>query len=338
MKFDTAWLSAIANRIRDSAPIKALAVGALVLGILLVIGPFYLSPSFLFYFMFWTSLALALNIIFGFTGYVPFGYFGFYGVGSYAAAMGFIHLNIPMLAAILLSLLAGVALAVLFLPMLRLEGIYFAIANFAGAFAIGIAIKQTPRDLTGGASGLELAQAYEPMTTYYAMFVVTVAVVVVSLWLRHSRTGLLLRAIREDPVAAESCGVNRGRLRSVAWLISAAFAGIIGGLDAWNTAVVDPDSAFDVMISVKPFLYSIFGGVGTVLGPIIGSGSLYLIDTAIWRSLPTGSFLLTGLVLMLVVLLLPRGLIQEFKDRNLLDLSFSQGESDVVPEQEIPEE
>jgi len=338
MNVGTAWLGTIATRLRTSAVIKALAVGALALGILLAVGPFYLSPSFLFYFMFWTSLALALNIVFGFTGYVPFGYFGFYGVGSYAAAMGFIHLNIPMLAAIPLSLLAGVALAVLFLPMLRLDGIYFAIANFAGAFAIGIAIKQTPRELTGGASGLELAQAYDPITTYYAMFVVTVAVVIVSLWLRHSRTGLLLRAIREDAIAAESCGINRGRLRSFAWLLSAAFAGIIGGIDAWNTAVVAPNSAFDVMISVKPFLYSIFGGVGTVLGPIIGSGSLYLIDTSIWRALPTGSFLLTGVVLMLVVLLFPRGLIRELQDRDLLDLSFSQGESSEVPEQEVSSE
>ena len=287
--------------------------------------------------MFWTSLALGLNIIFGFTGYVPFGYFGFYGVGSYAAAMGFIHLDVPMLAVIPLSLLAGLGLAVLFLPMLRLDGIYFAIANFAGAFAIGIAIKLTPRELTGGASGLELAQAYDPITTYYAMFAVTIAVVVVSLWLRHSRTGLLLRAIREDPIAAESCGVNRFRLRSVAWLLSAGFAGIIGGLDAWNTAVVDPNSAFDVMISIKPFLYGIFGGVGTVLGPILGSGSLYLIDTSIWRVLPTGSYLLTGLVLMLVVLLFPRGLIRELQDHDLLDLSFSQGESNVAPEQEVPE-
>lgn len=338
MNVETAWLDAIATRLRASAVVKVLAVGAVVLGVLLAVGPFFFSPSFLFYFMFWTSLALALNIIFGFTGYVPFGYFGFYGVGSYAAAMGFIHLNIPMLAAIPLSLIAGIALAVLFLPMLRLDGIYFAIANFAGAFAIGIAIKQTPRELTGGASGLELAQAYDPMTTYYAMFVVSVAVVVVSLWLRHSRTGLLLRAIREDPIAAESCGVNRGRLRSFAWLISAAFAGIIGGLDAWNTAVVDPESAFNVMISVKPFLYSIFGGVGTVLGPIIGSGSLYLIDTSVWRILPTGSYLITGFVLMIVVLLFPKGLIRELQDRDLIDLSFNHGESDKTPPQGVSDE
>lgn len=340
MTVDTGWVRRVRESIRASLPIRLLAVGAVALGVVLVVGPFVGSPSFFFYFMFWTSLALALNILFGFTGYVPFGYFGFYGVGAYAAAMGFIHLEIPMLAAVLVSLGAGLVLALVFLPMLRLDGIYFAIANFAAAYAIRIAIGQTPRELTGGASGLELAQAYAPVPTYYAMFAVTVAVVLTSVWLRYSRTGLLLRAVREDAVAAETCGINKGRVRSIAWLLSAGFAGIIGGIDAWNTAVVDPTSAFDVMISVKPFLYTIFGGTGTVLGPVVGSGTLYVIDSWIWKLLPTGSFLLTGLVLMLVVLLFPRGIVSELQDRGLFDLSFdrTEPEPDPAPEREVYDE
>lgn len=338
MNVDTQWVTTISDRVRSSNTIMALAAGGIALAVVLLVGPFIGSPSFFFYFMFWMSLALALNILFGFTGYVPFGYFGFYGVGSYAAAMGFIHLDIPMLAAIPFSLLAGVALAVIFLPMLRLDGIYFAIANFAAAYAIRIGVGLTPDELTGGASGLELAQAYSPAVTYYAMFGVTVAVVITTLWLRHSRTGLLLRAIREDDIAAETCGINKGRLRSIAWLLSAGFGGIIGGLDAWNTAVVDPNSAFDVMISVKPFLYTIFGGTGTVIGPVLGSGSLYLIDNWIWKLVPTGSYLLTGFVLMLVVLLFPRGLVREVQDRDLLDLSFSMSSRETSLETEVVDE
>lgn len=334
---NTRWLSSLGDDLRESRLYQGLAVAALLAVVTLIIGPFFGTPPFFFYLMFWTSLALALNILFGFTGYVPFGYFAFYGVGSYAVAMSFIHLGLPMLAGVLVSGLAGVLLAVLFFPMLKLDGIYFAIANFAAAYAIRIGVNLTPRELTGGATGLELAQAYAPVQTYYTMFAVALVIVVTSLWLSRSRTGLILKAIREDAIAAETCGINRGRVRSYAWLLSAGFGGVLGGIDAWNTAVVDPNSAFDVMISIKPFLYTIFGGVGTVLGPIFGSFSLYMIDTWIQDLVPTGTYLLTGFVLMLVVLLVPRGIIAELRERNLLGFGSETTDETAASSLEVSE-
>jgi len=297
------------------------AVAALVL-LVLLLGPFFrgipiIGQSFLFYLMFWTGLALAVNLVFGFTGYIPFGYFAFYGVGSYGFAMSYLHLDAPLPLAVLIGGLFGLLTGAVFLPMFRLEGIYFAIANFAGAYAIRIGVNLTPAELTGGATGLELASAYAPMRSYYAVLIVTVAVVVVTVWLLRSRFGVMLMAIREDPIAAETSGINRGRIRSYAWLLSTVFAGLFGAIDAWNTAIVDPSSSFDVLLSVKPLLYAIFGGPGTLLGPILGATSLYAVDTLLWRALPLGGFFLTGLVLMLVVLVLPRGIIGELEYRKL---------------------
>lgn len=92
------------------------------------------------------------------------------------------------------------------------------------------------------------------------------------------------------------------------------------------------------MISVKPFLYTIFGGTGTVLGPVLGSGSLYLVDDWIWQLVPTGSYMLTGFVLMVVVLLFPRGLVRELQDRDVLDLSFSLTAPEALVETEVSDE
>ena len=306
----------------ESTRNRVLSVLAVLTLLVLLIGPFFrgipiISQSFLFYLMFWTGLALAINVVFGFTGYIPFGYFAFYGVGSYGFAMSYLHLNVPLPVAVLVGGAFGLVTGVVFLPMFRLEGIYFAIANFAGAYAIRIAINLTPDDLTGGATGLELASAYAPLQSYYAVLVVTVGVVLVTAWLLRSRLGVMLMAIRDDPIAAETSGINRGRIRSYAWLLSTVFAGLYGAIDAWNTAIVDPASSFDVLLSVKPLLYAIFGGPGTLLGPVLGAGSLYFVDTLIWRALPLGSYLLTGLVLMLVVLVLPRGIIGELEYRKL---------------------
>ena len=272
-----------------------------------------LDTAFFFYLMFWIAITMSVNLIFGFTGYIPFGYFAFYGIGAYAAVLGYIHFRIPMLGGAILAGIAALVLGVIFLPMFRLDGIYFAIGTFAAAWAIRIGITLTPEDITGGATSLLIADAYAPDIAYYAMVTTTVAVVVTSVWLNRSRYGTLLRAIRDDSLAAETCGINRTKLRSGAWFLSAFFPGVLGALDVWYTTVLSPESGFNVLLSIKPILYALFGGVGTILGPFLGGMVMYLIDDFIWQAIPLGSYLVTGLVLMLVVLVFPRGILGEFE-------------------------
>ncbi|WP_266083304.1 branched-chain amino acid ABC transporter permease [Haladaptatus caseinilyticus] len=327
-------LQSIRDAISASTATKLLtAVGAAVL-CLVAVNPFIeiASESFLFYLMFWVAMTLSVNLVFGYTGYIPFGYFAFYGVGAYGAAIAYIKLGVPMLVAVAFGGICAVILGVIFLPMFRVEGIYFAIATFAAAWALKIGITMTPEELTGGATGLYVADAYDPFMTYYAMFAVLVGVVVTTVWLDYSRLGTMLRAMRDDPTAAAMSGINNAKIRSYAWLLSTFFPGLIGGIDTWQTTVVTPEGGFDVLLSIKPILYAIFGGVGTVLGPILGSVSLYLIDDIVWSVLPMGSYLVTGLILMLVVLVFPRGLIGEFEFREgLLETKASPQFMDFLP-------
>jgi len=296
-----------------------LTVVSLVALIFFAIGPFwalpFISVSFLFYLLFWVGLTLSVNLLFGFTKYIPFGYFAFYGVGSYGFALSYMHLNVPQPIGVLIGGVIGVILGFVFIPMLRLDGVYFAIANFAGAFAIAVAIPLTPRWLTGGAEGIELSEAYSPILSYYAVLLITIAVVLISVWLIRSRVGLMLKSVREDPIAAESIGINRRRIRLYVWVLSAGFAGLYGAVDAWNTAIIDPVSSFDTLLTVKPLLYAIFGGPGFVLGPIIGAAVLYLVDSVFWVLIPLGSYLMTGVILMVIVMVLPRGLMGEYQYR-----------------------
>lgn len=299
---------------------RFLAAGGVAAVVVLAVAPVVggLDTSYLFYLMFWVAMALSVNLVFGYTGYIPFGYFAFYGVGAYGTAMAFIHLQLPMVGAVLVGGGLGVVLGVIFLPMFRVEGIYFAIATFAAAWAIKIGITLTPEGLTGAATGLYVSQAYDPTATYYAMFVVTVAVVLTTLWLDRSRYGTMLRAMRDDPIAVEMSGINRARLRSFAWMLSVFFPAIIGGIDTWNTTVISPEGGFDVLLSIKPILYALFGGPGTLLGPILGASTLYVIDDILWSALPLGSYFVTGIMLMVVVLVFPRGILGEFEYREAL--------------------
>lgn len=306
-------LSDIASDLRQSRRYQLLAFIAILGVAIIAIAPLIGERSFVFYVMFWTGLALSLNFIYGFTGYMPFGYFAFYGVGAYAGAVGYTQLNLPM--TVLIPLAGGVSLllGVIFIPMFKLEGIYFAIVNFAAALAIRIAMPLTPENITGGSRGIQFTEAYDPIMSYYAMAIVFLIIVGCTVILMRSRLGILLKAVRDEPLAAEMSRINTGRIRSYAWFLSAFFPGMIGAINIWNVAIIDPSNAFDEMMTIQPLLYLVFGGPGTAVGPVLGGISLFTIDDLLWQYLPFGSYLATGVMLMIVALLLPRGIIVEFK-------------------------
>ena len=89
-------------------------------------------------------------------------------------------------------------------------------------------------------------------------------------WLRNSRFGLALQAIRDDPVSAGMAGVSVVRGRTIAWLLSALVAGLVGGVFAWHISVFYPDTAFDLGISIFATVFVLFGGATTLTGPLLG--------------------------------------------------------------------
>jgi branched-chain amino acid transport system permease protein len=283
-----------------------------ILGVVLVgLVPWLAPPrlSYVFYLMFWVTMASAFNIIFGMTGYLPFGYVAFYGVGAYITAAFWSRLGIPVPVAILFGGGVGLLLSLLFAPTLRIRGIYFAIVNFSCAMALRIVVANLPEAWAGGSLGISLSEAYRPMKSFYVMLALMATTVWTVNWISKSRLGIALRCIREDPEAAEVLGVNVARTRLKAWMLAALFPSLAGGIDAWYTAIIDPNSSFNLMITTKTIVYAMFGGLGTVVGPVIGSVSLYALDDLIWGAFPLLNLVILGGMIVFLILFLPRGIV-----------------------------
>lgn len=265
--------------------------------------------SFYFAFMMWAVLATGINFIAGFAGYMPFGYVAFYGIGAYATGVGVKVLGIPVYLAVPLGGGVGIGLAILFAPTLRLSGVYFAIVSLALAIICQRVISLLPEEITGGSLGINIGVITERSHGYYAMLIVLVAALLTASWLAESRLGKALKAIRDDAEAADAMGVNVARSRLYAWMLSAFFASLAGGVQAWFTGAFDTQTAFDVLITAKTVIYAMVGGLGTVLGPVVGTVILVWVDDLIWRSFPVLNNFLLGLIIALLILFAPRGLI-----------------------------
>ena len=273
------------------------------------------NQSLYFSLMLWVTMATAFNIIAGFTGYMPFGFVAFYGMGTYTAAILVSIVKISPYVAIPASGVAGVLVALLFAPTLRLGGIYFAIVSLSLAVILQRIMGLAPEDITGGSGGLNLGQHTVREQGFYAMLIVLVAALATVTWLTRSRLGKALRAIRDDAEAADAMGVNVQRSRLYAWLLSALFASLCGGIQAWFTGALDPVTAFDVLVTAKTVIYAMAGGLGTVTGPVIGTLILVWVDELIWRQFPVLNSFLLGLIIALLILFMPRGIIGTLMQR-----------------------
>ncbi len=271
--------------------------------------------SLYFSLMLWVTMASSFNIIAGFTGYMPFGYVAFYGVGTYATAILVVNYAVSPYVAVPLAGVAGLVLGLVFAPTLRLGGIYFAIVSLSLAVIMQRLMSLAPDDITGGSHGLNLGRQTVREEGYYAMMTVLVAALATVTWLARSRLGKALRAIRDDPVAADAMGVNVTLSRLKAWLMSAFFASLCGGVQAWFTGALDPITAFDVLVTAKTVIYAMAGGLGTVTGPVVGTVILGWVDELIWRQFPVLNNFLLGFIIALLILFMPRGIVGTLMQR-----------------------
>jgi len=287
----------------------AAVIGGIVTLYFLAVPVLDLNLAFHFYLMLWITMASAFNVAAGFSGYMPFGFVAFYGVGAFTTAILVKSLGFPVLLALPFSGAAGVILGLLFAPTLRLSGIYFAIVSLALAGICRLVISNMPENITGGSFGLQLGSRAEPVHSFYVMMAVMLLALGVILWLSRSRLGKALRAVRDDAEAADMMGVNVTRVRLYGWLIAAFFPALCGGVEAWYTNVVDTETAFNTLTTAKTVIYAVAGGLGTVTGPIVGSVVMVWLDELIWRQFPLLNLLILGAATVLLVLFLPRGIV-----------------------------
>ena len=263
------------------------------------------------------GLASSLNIIMGYTGYVNFGHIVFFGLGGYFGFYLLSELEWPLyLAALGGGVLAMVIAFIIGAAVLRLRGAYFALATIgineaARAFvtnfepfgaSTGLSINFSAYERYGGAS-----QAL--WLTFILLWLVTLAVLVVSYLVKRSRFGLGLIAIREDEDTAMVMGVKAPRDKTKAFLISAFFPGLIGTLYFFKNGNVEPEDAFRFQMSLEVLVMVMLGGMGTLLGPVLGAFAYerlrgYLLTSVIFKNLHLAT---SGLILLLIVLFVPGG-------------------------------
>jgi branched-chain amino acid transport system permease protein len=251
----------------------------------------YQNHLLLFNFVIFLILAQGVNIIYGFTGYLPFGYVGFFGAGAYGFAILVMHYHAPAALAVIAAGLVGVALGLLLTPLLRLSGAYFAIANLAASLAVlHFVANPALESITRGPYGVSLTDTFNPTLAYAAALVVLALTLGAVVFLKNSSFGLALQ-------------------RVIAWLASALVAGLAGGVYAWYVSVFYPDNVFSGDFSIFAIVFALFGGVATITGPIVGVIILYGIYNLIGFTTPQYFQLIYGLLIMGLVLFLPAGLV-----------------------------
>jgi branched-chain amino acid transport system permease protein len=293
--------------------VKALALVAL--GLLLaaaivypVFGSGYGVRSVLQIFM-WIALAGSWNVISGLTGYVSFGHVAFFGAGAYTGAILIATAGWPWPLAAAAGGLGAVVLAVVIgYPCLRLKGPYFAIAML-GLNEVLRALVSYFEGLTGGGNGLSLPTLDATRHIYYVMGALAAVVTGGAYLIVTSRFGLRLMTIREDEVAAEAMGIDTFHHKLLAFVLSSIGPGVAGALTARDQGYIEPISVFPLAITVTMIVMALFGGKGTVWGPVLGAVALFVVQEIVWARYPYVHPLLFGAIIVAVVLLMPRGVL-----------------------------
>lgn len=305
-------------------------MGAVTQALLLIIGlalliaaPFFVYPVFLMTLLCFGLFAAAFNLLLGYTGLLSFGHAAFFGGAAYFTAHAAKVWGWPPEFALLLGVAGAAGLGLLMGAIaIRRQGIYFAMITLALAQMFFFACLQMP--FTHGEDGIQsvprghlfgVIDLNQPLTMYFFVLVVFLLGLVIIWRFVHSPFGMILKAIRENEQRAISLGYSVAHYKLGAFVMSAALAGLAGGLKA---LVLQFATLTDVawQMSGEVILMTLIGGIGTMLGPIVGAG----IVIALQQRLATTDFpvtIITGVVFMVCVLLFRRGLIGELAHSRL---------------------
>jgi len=289
------------------------------------------------------SLATAWNIFSGYTGYNALGHTVYFGFGAYTISLISVNQNLSGgFSLFLLVPVAGLVAALFALPLgwisLRTRGHAFVVITLIAVFIFQL-LAFNLRGITLGSTGIFLpapgfAIDWFFLPYYYVQLAILVLALLVSLYVRSSRYGLWLLAIRDDEDRAEGLGVRTGASKLAAFVISAFFAGMIGAMYAYLIGSIYPQYAFDPALSITIVLMAFMGGVGTLSGPIVGALILETAQQYFSLNAQTGYYqIFLGALFLIIMLLLPQGIVRSlFRLWSAWRVRRGAGGSPVAPE------
>ena len=296
----------------------------IIIFLTLIVAGFLLIPLFergyilrFLTFMFTSAIiSQGLNIIGGYSGYIPFGHMGFFGAGAYIVAMSMVnHVSFPI--ALLFNIVITIIIALIFgYPLLRLRGAYFAM----GTIAFNGILKEVTVNFTkwtGGGYGISLPQIpwnIESVNTffYYIMLGWLAVCTIVVYLLAKNPVGYALRAIKDDENAAATSGINTSKYKMIAWITSAVFISVSGGIYAYWMTFIDT-SIYDITPLIKSWVMLLVGGAGTVMGPLLGAFLIESLSELLWGNIIIFHNGFLGIIIIITILFLPGGIIDLFK-------------------------
>jgi len=286
--------------------------------------PFFVSNYTTFQFtmvLIYAIALLGLNILTGFNGQISLGHGAFYAIGAYATAILMDKWGVPYWATIPVAGVLCLVVGFLFgLPALRLEGHYLALATFA----LGVALPQLLKykhfeDFTGGVQGIVILKPDAPIASIFGLklntdrwlylfsLMVLVIMFVIGWNLLRGRIGRALIAIRDQPIAASTMGVDTAMYKSLAFGVSAAFTGVAGGLGAIAVAFVAPDS-FSSFLSITLMVGMVIGGIASIQGAIFGAIFVQFVPNVADQISKAAPWAIYGVLLILFMYVMPTGI------------------------------
>jgi ABC-type branched-subunit amino acid transport system ATPase component/ABC-type branched-subunit amino acid transport system permease subunit len=271
----------------------------------------------------WASFGLSWNIFSGYTGLTSFGHAVFFGLGAYTTALGQIHFDLsPWILIPIAACIGGLAGLLIGYPTFRLRSHYFALAMLAYPLAIlnvfmWLGYQELTIPMKRETPAIYLQFSDQRIYTLIALGM-TIAIMLLSRKVERSRFGMALISIKQNEAAAEAAGIDTLAWKLRAIILSGAIAGAVGAFYAVVLLVVTPDSVFGMLVSAQALTVTMFGGVGTVWGPVIGAAILIptgeILQAQLGARFPGIEGVIYGVAIVVVILVAPEGIYWKVRD------------------------
>jgi branched-chain amino acid transport system permease protein len=297
--------------------------GIFILAAFLILVPFFATDywiTLLTLILIFTVYAAGWNVFSGLTGYTNFGLAWFIGVSGYVSSLLIADYRIFWIFAWPIgAIFTGIVSIGVGYILLRIKGVYFAISM--------VALTEGTRELIGteyltpithGGKGVPFVAGIRLPTLYWSILLLAFVTTIICYKISSSKFGLRLIAIREDEQAAETLGIHTTRDKIIAFVLSGFLVGLAGAIHFTYQNYIDPPFAFSIHLTLTPIVMTLFGGVGTVFGPVIGATLFTFIHEILWAELTLLYMAIFGAILMMLILFFPQGLLGWMKEKGIL--------------------